>query len=464
MGCLSFAENLFFAGKFRKTFVLKLTSWGLVSLTILLLAETVNAAPRRQGLRAGSYFTGDADDSGQTNKRPYLRRQTPAYPADASYETGFDYRLSGEAPSENYEAYDRSGAESANDSVDRAGFRSSGNCDCGDVCGCGISSEPGCGCDDAFEPSCGCDEQRGFASCFGSRCRRSRSKWQLGVAMTFVKPRFSENVGLTTMTGDGSNNSVFTDAEFEYDLELSPRVWVEAPVSNCWSWRVNYWQFDHDPGERTASPAANGFGEITHPGFVDVDISTTIPADTLTASSTLNVFVIDAEALKQARLNGWQLGVGGGVRYASTEQSYFAQLRNTNNVLQGQIDFSHEFEGVGPTISLSANRPLFRDVRLACSARGSLLFGDGSSRMVAGEDLNLTASSSTTRTTDRDDLLPIGEASFGVEWMSPKRRGRWQWLLTSSLEGQIWGNAGTATSETGDLGFFGFNVGAGWLR
>lgn len=280
-----------------------------------------------------------------------------------------------------------------------------------------------------------------------------------------MKPRFSENVAFTTMAGDGANNSSFSDTEFDYDLELTPRVWIEALVTNSWSWRISYWQFDHQPVTATTSPNANGFGEITHPNFGDVDISTTIPTDSLTASSNLNAYTIDLEAHKQAQHKGWLLGVGGGVRYASAEQNHLAELRNTGNILRGQIDFAHEIEGFGPTMSLAARRPLFQNIKLVCAARGSLLFGDGSSRLIAGEDLDLVNPFTTTRFTNREDLLPIGEARVGLAWISPKNRQHGiQWLISTAVEGQLWGNAGNAVSETADLGFFGFNVGAGIMR
>lgn len=275
-----------------------------------------------------------------------------------------------------------------------------------------------------------------------------------------MKPRFSENVAYTTMVGDGNNNDAFVDTEFDYDLELTPRVWVEAGLSNNWSWRVSWWQFDHAPGGLATSPVAN-FGEITHPDFGDVDISTTIDTDTFFATSRLNAYTIDFEGLKTGQVGCWKLGVGGGVRYASVEQGYYAQLRDDQDSVIGEIDFDHKLEGAGPTMLVSVRRPFWNGVRLAAAARGSLLFGDGTSRLFSSED---TTPSTTVRVRGRDDLLPIGEARVGLEWTSPKKRGSGQWLISTATEGQVWGNAGNAASETADLGFFGFSVGAGWMR
>jgi hypothetical protein len=142
-----------------------------------------------------------------------------------------------------------------------------------------------------------------------------------------------------------------------------------------------------------------------------------------------------------------------------------AQLRNTSGVLRGQIDFTHHLEGFGPTMSFTADRPINCNLGCFATARGSLLFGDGESLLQAGEDLDLTTPFNTIATHGRDDLLPIGELRLGFHWQRPKQRpAGWQLFLTSALEGQIWGSAGSATSEDGSLGLFGFHAGIGMLR
>lgn len=491
MGCFSLITNGLAVRVWRGPLVLV-----LLCASLLLLATSAQAQNSRLKPRAGSNFSAATNSSGQTSRRPYRRRQAPVGQPVLESDAQFDYRLEPVVFAENamYDVNNSStshGREFAispamlnaaavplenravlQDYLERASVETVGYCEdsgdscCGSCpepgCGCEDDCEPGCGCDDYCEPSCGCDAlDDSYCGGYGPCGEGGGSTWSVGFEWSFVKPRYSENVAFTTLESDGNNNSMFADTEFDYDLELSPRVWVEAALSDCWSWRISYWQFDHAPAATTTSPNANTFGEITHPGFRDVDISTTIPTDTFTASSSLNAYSIDLEALKSSRLSGWQLGVGGGLRYASVEQNYFAQLRNTLNVLRGQIDFTHELEGFGPTISLSAKRPLMGQVKLVCAARGSLLFGDGLSRLDALED---TAPSTTISVTNRDDLLSIAEARVGLEWLSPKKRRSWQWLLSTAIEGQTWGNAGNGSSEAADLGFFGFNVGAGFLR
>jgi len=437
--------------------------YGLLLLGLQVLAEPAAAAPQRFGPRVGSNFSGGPNPYGRRSKPFRENRDAIANPF-ATFAVSQDDRLENSLDSSVPSEGSLASSEESNDSkVDYGNFLDFENgvdqfCGDGDN---GCSSEPN-GCyANPCEPDCGCDDY------CGSTCDSSDTspRWMAGFELSFVKPRFSENVAFTRMEGDGASSSSFNDTEFNDDLEVSPRVWLGLDLGPGWGWRFSYWQFDQTPAGASGSPAENGFGEITHPEFGDVDLSSTIPTDNFTALSNLNAYTLDLEALKQASLNRWQLAVGGGVRFASVEQNYFAQLRNTGNVLRGQIDFDHAIEGFGPTVSLSAQRPLLGGLHLTCAARGALLFGDGRSRLVAGEDLDLANPFTTTRLTNRADLLPIGEARLGLAWMAPKRdRSGWQWLLATAMEGQVWHGAGNATSETADLGFFGFSAGVGVLR
>jgi hypothetical protein len=88
------------------------------------------------------------------------------------------------------------------------------------------------------------------------------------------------------------------------------------------------------------------------------------------------------------------------------------------------------------------------------------LFGDSTSRLNAIEDQDLDAQLTTVRTTSRDDLLPVGDVQVGLQW-TPASYGVWNPYLHVAMEGQFWGGAGNASSETGNLGFYGFNFALG---
>lgn len=281
-----------------------------------------------------------------------------------------------------------------------------------------------------------------------------------GFEAVIVKPRFENNIAYTRVESDGVSNTSFTEREFDYDLEFSPRVYVGWRHSDGIGLRATWWHFDHTAGVAATNPPANGFGMIIPPAFADVDISSNVPTDSFAASTDLNAYTIDIEATKETQFQSWSLGVGFGFRYARVEQGYLARLSDAGNDPLGQIDYRQSIEGIGPTISAMAVRPITCQTAIFAKARGSLLYGDGESSLSAGEDLDLATPILTTHATNRDDLLSIAEIQVGLQWHSACYHV-YQPFLTVAMEGQMWHGAGSATSEEGTLGFFGLNAGAG---
>jgi len=283
-----------------------------------------------------------------------------------------------------------------------------------------------------------------------------------GFDFTFVAPRFDDNTAFSVMESDGATFETFSDPQFDYDFELTPRVYVGWERCDGVGLRATWWQFDHEAALASANPPANGFGRIMSPIFDGLNISTAIPSDTFTAAADLLAYTIDVETTKLARFCNGYVGVGGGVRYAFVEQTYLAQITETTGDLRSQVDFRHSIEGFGPTISLDALMPVTGSIGLFCRGRGSVLLGDGKSRLVVGEDLDLTTPFSTTNSSDRDDLFSIADIQVGLRWQGRQSpRQSYRLFLAAALEGQYWHNAGNATSEDADLGFFGFNASTG---
>lgn len=289
------------------------------------------------------------------------------------------------------------------------------------------------------------------------------ARWSAGFQFTFLKPRYDSNPAFTVTESDGASLDVLTVRDFDYDLKLTPRVWLQRESANGVGWRAQYWQFDDNGNSLATSPPANGFGRVDHPAFGNVDIGSTIPSDIFSASTSLNAYAIDLEGTKTVDFCSWWLNVTAGIRHASITQDYAAQLRNANGGLRGRLDYSHRVSGIGPTMSLTATRSVGPCWTFFGMSRAALLFDEGRSRLSATEDADLTTPFTTRRVTQRDDLLPIGELQVGGEWkptmVSRKGVCAWQPTISAALEGQLWGNVGSATSEQGDLGFFGFNIG-----
>jgi hypothetical protein len=298
--------------------------------------------------------------------------------------------------------------------------------------------------------------------CVGGCFQTHGLGWFVGFEATYLRPHFDNNTAFTVTQSDGATAESTNEVDFNYDLVFNPRVflgWQDCDGSGV---QVSWWQFDHSPEMLSDNPPSNGFGNISPPPFGSVDISTNVPTDVFTASSNLKLYAIDFEGTRQLMMGCWNIDMSGGVRYAFAEQHYLAQTRDSGNDLRGQINFRHSIEGIGPTIALNAQRILTPTLSTFYKARGSVLFGQGESRLAAGEDLDLANSFTTTSTTSRDDLLSIAEVQVGMRWQArPNQYRIFIPFFSAALEGQVWNGAGSAASESGNLGFLGFNTGFG---
>jgi len=301
----------------------------------------------------------------------------------------------------------------------------------------------------------------GIDSCEGNCPQPACLNWYGGFEATFLSPRFSDNVAYTQTESDGTSFSQITDVEFDYGLDFAPRIFFGAKNDQGIGLRASWWQLDHGADTLTANPPANGFGRISHPTFGTVDISTTVPNSSFTTYSELEAFAIDVEITKETQFTCWQFGIACGLRVAEIDQRYFAQTTNAAGNLTGQIDYEHGMTGFGPTLGLTASVPIANCWTLFANGRGSLLFGDATSQLNAGENLDLTTPFTTTRSTDRDDSMVISELQLGARWQSCNPCGTWHPFASIALEGQSWNDVGNATSESGNLGLFGFSAQAG---
>ncbi len=300
------------------------------------------------------------------------------------------------------------------------------------------------------------------SSCQADTCRLT-SHWLAGADLVLLRPFFSHNPAFTVMQADGTSFENFTDTNFTYDLAMSPRIWLEYRSANDFGVRTQFWQSDQGSKAAATSPPANGFGRVIPPTFDGVDISSTIPTERFSANSGLQAYYVDAEVTKRGSFSSWDVVGSAGLRYASVEQHYTAQLRTGAGALAGLLDLQHRIEGIGPTLAIETRRPLFSGLTLFASGRGSLLFGQSQATFVGGEDLDLATPFHTTYHSSQDSLLPIGEMQLGGEWWSPTSSVG-QFFVRSALETQFWNSVGSASSENGNLGLIGFSLGVGLVR
>lgn len=289
----------------------------------------------------------------------------------------------------------------------------------------------------------------------------ARRRWSAGIEFTILKPHISNNVAFTTIESDGATFETRRETWFNYGSKLAPRVWIEMSRGSKLGLRFHYWQFNFGSDSVVGSPDASGLERVFHPVFADIDLAATVPDSEYRADSTLNAYVFDLEATRSVGCGNWIIVGSSGLRIADIEQTYTSQLINESGQQQGAIDFQHSTQGVGPTVSLRAQRPFLRRFSLFGLARGSLIFGEGVSQLTGVEDEGLDTEFTTRQRTERDDVLPIGELQVGLQWM-PRNFGVWHPYVHLAMEGQVWQDVGNAANEVGDLGLFGANIALGF--
>jgi len=282
-----------------------------------------------------------------------------------------------------------------------------------------------------------------------------------GFEFALLQPRFSNNVAFTVEDSDGVTFARRSAGEFDYDLEVSPRVWVEFTRPDDTGLRVTWWQFDHTADMLSASPP-DAFGEVALPTFAGVTLSTDDPNDTVSASTNLNAYTIDLEGTKFVDFKNWWLSMGAGLRFASIDQQYTATVPGATG---GEVEFIHRDQGIGPTLSASVARPWGHHLTFFGMARGSLLFGDGESELVVSENFDPNNPFVTRESASRDDAFAVTDLQVGVEWHPHLHFHRfWQPFMHVAMEGQFWNDVGSGTSEEGTIGFYGFNVAVGFVH
>jgi hypothetical protein len=294
-----------------------------------------------------------------------------------------------------------------------------------------------------------CDSKYGCNSCG----RGPTVYWPAGVEITFLRPVFGDKRAFRSDNGDHL-------PEFEYDLEISPRLWFGYQQCDGWGWRIAWWEFDHDPDRVFAEPGANN--EISTRRIEDFAIASDTPGDLLLGSSTLSVYTWDWEVTKRVVSDSTWSDASIGLRYALAEQSYLAQLLDVNSAVESQLTFNHWIRGIGPTLSLAATHFISCETNLFVRGRGSLLFGNQKWNLRFGEDLNLANPVITNRHGRNAEVLPIVEVQAGVGWQADQQFcNPWQPFATIAFEGQFWSGGGTAAKTDGDVAFVGFTMGVG---
>jgi hypothetical protein len=245
--------------------------------------------------------------------------------------------------------------------------------------------------------------------------------WQVeaGFEMVVVQPYFEDGIDVDRLVDP------HRQIEPGYEFHVTPRFWVGYWNRTNGGVRARYWQFDQN-AELTCNPC----GE--------------------TAIHGLAVTAADVEFVQFLSSDVISLELAAGVRFAKVEANL---IENPGDPLRTNW-FHADFEGIGPTVAIEAQRPLGASRwAIVGNARGSAVFG-------TDRILNVSAGTVNIDRLDKDDLIFVLESQVGVQYRRPL--GNHGVLLFRALmEGQVWGLGArdpadmNATSVDETFGFFG---------
>ena len=286
-----------------------------------------------------------------------------------------------------------------------------------------------------------------------------------GYESVFLKPSFSSDAAFEFVDDPGS--PAFTNVvQFDWDLEHSPRVWVGFVSPDGLGAQIRYWQFDHGTEKSAADPDGDGFYRVFFDSTNDFMIRS-FDGETISARHDLKLDALDAEGTWHKTYARGSLTVTGGMRYVKMSQSYSAKAFDETTIFE-VLAARHNFEGVGPTVSLFGRRRLgSTNFALFVNSRLSVIYGDTSFRI---REFEPPEDTTTQLSSDGTALLPITELQLGTDW-STSLWGSTRLFLRAALEGQLWFDAGTGMNtvtndfvnspQEGNLGLFGFSIGGG---
>lgn len=267
-----------------------------------------------------------------------------------------------------------------------------------------------------------------------------------GAGLYLIQPYFDNNMafGLQGTAGRSSgaippgSPGVRTDTrvDISHHMDVAPLVWLGYMGENGLGARARWWYFRQGSDQSVTEPTGQGGNGVLVFSAAPLGLSL-INAQTMIATSKLEVQVGDLEALDDIRTDNWDLLLAGGVRLASISQTYNAFVPQSfmNAVLS-----TNYFQGIGPTLALEARRALgTTGLSLYASGRGSLVYG--SAHQVA------TVPDQQETAQDHRDLgMAIGEAELGIEF---GRNFGGSWLFGQvALVGQEWFGAGSASRSS----------------
>ena len=309
----------------------------------------------------------------------------------------------------------------------------------------------------------------GFVSPAATSGRRVAPESKLtilgGFDAVFGQMRFGDDVALNLETEDLGGNATRRAIGFDRDLQFAPQVWFELRRTEAFGLRAIYTDYENRADTVTLNPPANGFGLVDPPFQFDVDLSSTVPDETVIADSTSDLRDIRVEATHRMLLSGWDCSLAAGVRYLHLDTDYHLSLLNTAGDLSGTLRRQQETEGVGPSIFVGSRRRIGRRLWIGGDLRGSVLMSQLDSRITAAEDLDLVTSFTTEVNETFDQVLPALDTRLVGGYVLPSfGRVPGGWIAGGGLQSTWIGGVRGPSGAASDLGVLSVFAGLTYTR
>ena len=245
--------------------------------------------------------------------------------------------------------------------------------------------------------------------------------------------------------------------DFDWGLEYSTRYTLGYSGGDGFGGRLRYWEFDADADESAVARRGQQLDNFsTNLGRTIIPVSAG-PGQRYVAGQNLELNVFDAEGTYHRDNARYAFTASVGARFADLHEDVTFATFTGAGVRTGLSDQNYSFRGAGPTVSLLGRKRLWTtNWAIFASGRFSVLYGE-SQENVGGQ--TGAGNQISFRHNSYDRIVPVVDLQSGIEWSHPcECFGGSTFFARTAIESQSWIDA----MPTGDLGFLGMSLGAGW--
>jgi Legionella pneumophila major outer membrane protein precursor len=277
-----------------------------------------------------------------------------------------------------------------------------------------------------------------------------------GLELIWIRPNFDQNVAMIVDPPVGN-----TLVPFEYNYQLSPRVWLGWQSCEGTGFRATYFRFDESANSEavTAVAGATPLYLVVHGagGNLTRNANANL-GQTLVSNHALELNSLDLEATQLLRMQRSRAIFGLGVRIADMKQTSRGDVFNPGGTLEETVRNDLEFAAAGPTVSAQLTRGMGAShFGIFAATRASLLVSETEQRIYEMKG------AFTTELEDiaiQREVLGNLELGLGLQYEQPLGQSASLFVRTG-YECQLWLDAGGPVDSHSTIGLNGITLGLG---